>query len=146
MNFNGSNKFDKHVNIEDCNSLNNKQCKIVSGRNFHVDITEDNVVESENIRFFQLSTYDIDGFHDIRFYLLNGKTSNGVAMYDYTVLDQKQHKLSKKEFKKFKKILEQNKNKLVKYKFYPVYSLEFIPHPTGEEINTARSVLTNYNL
>ena len=137
--------FNKHTDVSECNDLNNKQCQIVQGKDFHTDFYQENKVNTENLRYYQLSQFDYNDVHTIRSYLLKGKTANGVSMYDYDVLDQNQYTLSKKEFKKFKKMLEKNTNKNVKFKIYPVYTLEFISHPTGEEINAATSTLTNYN-
>ena len=145
MNFDNFDNFDKHTDTSECNDLNDKRCQIVNGKDFHTDFYQENVASSINIRFYQLSQYDYNDVHSIRSYLLKGKTANGVSMYDYDVLDQSTCTLSKREFKKFKKMLEKNTDKNVKFKIYPVYTLEFIAHPSGEEINAATSSLTNYN-
>ena len=137
--------FDKHTDISNCDTLNNKKCEIVQGKDFHTDFYQDNKQSDIKIRFYQLSMYDYDDVHTIRSYLLRGKTANGVSMYDYDVLEQHQCQLSKKEFKKFKKMLEKNTDKNIVFKIYPVYTLEFIPHPTGDEINALTSSLTTYN-
>ena len=137
--------FNKHTDISNCNSLNKKKCEIVNGKDFHTDFYQNNKQSDVNIRFFQLSMYDYDDVHTIRSYLLKGKTANGVSMYDYDVLEQHQCTLSKKEYKKFKKMLEKNTDKNIVFKIYPVYTLEFISHPTGDEINVLTSRLTTYN-
>jgi hypothetical protein len=136
--------FNKHTDITNCNDLNNKKCEFVKGEKFHTDFYQENIVKNENLRFFQLSMYDHNNVHSVRSYLLKGSTANGVSMYDYSVLEQNEYELSKREFKKFKKMLEKNIGPNIKFKIYPVFTLEFISHPTGEEINVATSSLTNF--
>ncbi len=141
MDFTDSNRY---TSTENCDDLNNKQCQIVCGKDFHTDFYQNDKTSSENIRFYQMSQYDYNGVHSIRSYLIRGKTANGISMYDYDVIEQSQSTLSPRDFKKFKRILEKNTNKNIKYKIYPVYTLEFISHPTGEEINSLTSKLINY--
>ena len=136
-------EINRYTNTENCDLLNKKNCQFVKGNRLNIDCDTKNNSFSNEIRFYQMTQFDYEGYHSIRSYLLKYIKNNGVVLGDFKVLDQNTFKLTPKEFKKFRKVLLDNKNENIKYIIYPVFTLEFISHPTGEDMCVATSDLIN---
>ena len=96
------------------------------------------------VRFFQISQFEEGGLYSIRSYLFKGNGTIGGCFYEYKMIDMIDYKLTKRELEKFEITLKNKKDSKthkIMYKYYPVYSMEFTPGPSGQELSQCTSEL-----
>lgn len=130
-----------------------RDIQLVKGSDFHknfYDIPDKHLVQSIDVRYYQIAMFDEFGKCAIRSFLFRGTTSKGACFFDYKIIELKDYKLSKNKINKFVKTLDKEKRKnnanfKLMYKFHPVYNFEYTNPPTGNDINQCQSELLNYN-
>jgi hypothetical protein len=103
------------------------------------------MIKDVEVRFFQISQFEVKGMISIRSYLFKGTgTSPGGCFYEYSIKEVIDYKLNKKQLKQFEKVLKNkkdNSNYKIMFKYYPVYELSFTPPPSGQELSQCTSEL-----
>ena len=102
------------------------------------------ITKDVKIRFFQIAQFQENGLYAIRSYLFEGNGTNTGCFYEYKPVEMNDYKINKRELNRFVKTLRNKKDsntyKII-FKYYPVYSHEFSPMPSGNELNQCNSEL-----
>lgn len=130
-------------------NLIEKNIELVKGSDFHknfYEVSDINVVQKINVRFYQIAIFDEFEKCTVRSFLFEGQTSKGACFFDYKIIELKDYNLSKTKINKFVRLLDKQKKKnnnkfKLMYKFYSVYNFDYTNPPTGNDINECMSEL-----
>lgn len=128
----------------------NKNIQLVKGSDMYKNFYDQLHINTSFVRFYQIAIFTECDKKAIRSYLFKGQTSKGACFFDYKMIEIKDYLLSQdnldkfvKKLKNHKKIVTNNEEHKVIFKYYPVYDFKYTEPPSGNEISQCYSELLN---